>query len=344
MIKRALVILFSILLLSSCAVYTSREGYQRISIPETTGYPSTKYAVILQENQNKSEEAIENSQKEAEHRAALRRKAEVNEYPEDLSTLSYPHVYTPQRTNSTAPDGITVIKVLMLPLGYEPMTEADAEKILGANRDMLPDFVILTGSLENQVTGAKAAGWDAVTMEGGTVLHRPLLKTAGAESSSFFITTTKDIEIAPLSFANNMPADESQAESWALSLTNDEEELNAVKATAEAMTDKEKILALSSSQPSGEDWIEFTPFRYRSDLEFPVSTYLEENEWLDTYRASHFTAETDGGTTRKNGSMYERLDFVYTQGLIPVSVISYPVMGLTDRTGAFAVLAEILVP
>ena len=46
MIKRALVILFSILLLSSCAVYTSREGYQRISIPETTGYPSTKYAVI----------------------------------------------------------------------------------------------------------------------------------------------------------------------------------------------------------------------------------------------------------------------------------------------------------
>ena len=31
-------------------------------------------------------------------------------------------------------------------------------------------------------------------------------------------------------------------------------------------------------------------------------------------------------------------------GLLPVSAISYPVMGLTDRTGAFAVLAEMLVP
>ncbi len=344
MIKRALVILAAALLLGSCATYTAREGYQRISIPETTGHPSTKYATILQENQYKTEEAIENSRKAAEHRAAMKREAEVNEYPEDLSMLTYPHVYTPKRTNSTAPDGITVIKVLMLPLGYEPLTVEDAERILGANSDITPDFVILTGSLENQVLGAKTAGWDAVTMEGGTVLHRPLLKEARESSSSFFITATKDIEIAPLSFEASMPSDENQAEAWAIALTDDESELAKVTATAEAMSDREKILAISSSQPSGEDWIEFTPFRYRSDLDFPVSSYLEENDWLDTYRASHFTAETDGGTTRKLGNVYERLDFLYTQGLVPVSAISYPVMGLTDRTGTFAVLAEILVP
>ena len=110
------------------------------------------------------------------------------------------------------------------------------------------------------------------------------------------------------------------------------------------MDDSEKLIALSSAAPSGDDWIEFTPFRYRSDLSFPVSDYFNSEGWLDAYRSTHFSAETDGGITRRNGEMYERLDFIWTDGMIPVSAISYPVRGLTDRTGTFAVLAELLIP
>lgn len=332
------------LVLSSCAVYTAEYGYGRIRVPEVTGLPETRYAAIVEENKNKSAEAIENARKEAEHRAAMKRKADVNEYPENLAELTFPHIYTPLNTNSTEVDGINTIKVLLLPLGYDSMSQDDARRILEANADISPDFVILTGSLENQVTGAKTSGWDAVTLTSGTILHRPLLKTANENTAIFFITSTKDVEIAPLSFQNNLPATADEAEAWALAASGDDTEKTEVQKIAETMTDKEKILSLSSSSPSGEDWIDFTPFRYRTSMEFPVSSYLEENGWLDAYRATHFSAETDGGITRKNGAVYERLDFLYTEALIPVSAISYPVMGLTDRTGTFAVLAEFLIP
>ena len=332
------------LLLASCATYTAEDGYKKISIPETTGLPETRYEEIVRINADKSAEAIENAKKEAEHRAALRREAEVNEYPEDLSTIAFPHIYTPLRTNQTKADGINTSEVLFLPLGYESLSEDDARRILSANEDISPDFVILTGSLENQVLGAKTAGWDAVTLEGGTVLHRPLLKEASESSATFFITSTKDIEIAPLSFAASLPATGEEATLWAETLASDSTELETIKEAAEAMTDRERLIALSSASPSGEDWIEFTPFRYRSDLDFPVSGYFEENGWLDAYRATHFSAETDGGITRRNGEVYERLDFLYSSEMIPVSAISYPVRGMTDTEGTFAVLAEFLVP
>lgn len=334
----------ALLMLASCAVYTVEDGYSRISVPEITRQPETRYAIIVQENANKSQEAIENAKKEAEHRAALKREAEVNEYPNDLSVLTFPHIYTPLKTNSTEKDGINIISVLMLPLGYDSFTTDDAKRILSANADISPDFVVLTGSLENQVTGAKEAGWDAVTLNGGTILHRPLLKEANEESASFFITSTKDIEISSLSFEETMPANEDEVEEWINSLISDSTESSMVMETVNSMTDREKILALSSSSPSGEDWISFTPFKYREDISFPVSSALLENGWLDAYRATHFSAETDGGITRRNGALYERLDFLYSQALIPISAISYPVRGLTDKNGAFALLAEFLIP
>ena len=102
------------LVLSSCAVYTAEYGYGRIRVPEVTGLPETRYAAIVEENKNKSAEARENARKEAEHRAAMKRKADVNEYPENLAELTFPHIYTPLNTNSTEVDGINTIKVLML--------------------------------------------------------------------------------------------------------------------------------------------------------------------------------------------------------------------------------------
>ena len=342
--RRFLLLAATVLSLASCAVYTADYGYSRIRVPETTGSPETKYARIVEENAEKSAEAIENAKKEAEHRAALRRKADVNEYPEELSSIVFPHIYTPLRTNSTDTDGINTVTVLMLPLGYGETTAEDYSRILAASSDLSPDFVILTGSLENQVNGAKAAAWDAVTLEGGTILYRPLLKEAEKNSATFFITQTKDIEIAVLSFQPELPSTAAEATAWASSLAAETEELGSVTETAEAMTDKEQLLALSSAAPSSEDWISFTPYKYRTNTSFPVSDYLQENGWLDAYRATHFSAETDGGITHRNGEVYERLDFLYSKSMLPVSAISFPVRGLTDRTGTFAVLAEFLVP
>ena len=158
--KRLALLTAAALMLTSCAVYTAADGYGRISIPETTGRPVTKYALILEENAEKSAEAIENAKKEAEHRAAMRREAEVNEYPEDISEIEFPHIYTPLRTNATAENGINTFQILLLPLGEEELSDDDISRILASTADLSPDFVVLTGSLSNQIKGARTAGWD----------------------------------------------------------------------------------------------------------------------------------------------------------------------------------------
>ena len=339
-------ILLLLLLLASCATYTVQNGYDAITLPPPpSGQPATKLSEIQEENARKSAEAVENAKKEAEHRALMRRDAAVNGYPDDLSALTLPHVYTPLKTDATKADGLVTASILVLPLGYEAMTAEDAERILASVSDVEADFAVLTGSLENQVLGARTAGWDAVTMAGGTILHRPLLKEAKEHSASFFLSTTRDLEIAPLGFEDAMPSDASGIPAWLEGIgESGESEAAAVLAAAGGMEDRERVIVLSSSSPSSEDWSDLTPFSYRTDADFAVSDALSSAGWLDAYRRTHYTAETDGGITRRNGSIYERLDFIYTQSLIPLDAISFPVAGLTDRTGAFAVLATLLIP
>ena len=336
----------AVLALSSCATYTVQDGYDAIVLPPPpSGRPETRYRIILEENEKKSAEAIENAKKEAEHRALLRRDAEVNEYPDDLSLIDFPHVYTPLRSNATKSDGIVTAQILFLPLGYDEISQEETERILASVSDISPDFAVLTGSLENQVTGARTAGWDAVTLEGGTILHRPLLKEADASSAVFFITPTRDIAIAPIGFDSSIPSAAEDVPAWLEAIeSTGSEKAEIVMAAAGAMKDDEKLLVISSSEPATADWEGITPFRYRSEKHFAVSDALSDASWLDVYRSTHFTAETDGGITRKNGEIYERMDFIYSYDMIPLDAISFPVAGLTDRTGTFAVLATVLIP
>ena len=111
-----------------------------------------------------------------------------------------------------------------------------------------------------------------------------------------------------------------------------------------SMADRERIIALSSSEPITEDWIEFTPFAYRTPHSFAVSDYLSDSSYIDAYRRTHFTAEVDGGITRRNGSIYERMDSLWSASLLPESSVAFPVLGLTDTRGIFAVLATYIFP
>ena len=345
MIRKALTAILIISVLVSCASYTISDGYASIVVPENTGKPETRYRIIQEENKEKTQEAIENAKKEAEHRAAMKRNAEVNEYPEDISEITFPHIYTPLRTNATAENGINTFQILFLPLGEEEISDADIQRILASTSDLSPDFVVLTGSLSNQIKGARTAGWDAVTLEGGTILHKPLLKSADARKASFFITPTKDFDIAPVYLTASLPSSEDGIGAWLESISAEaESNLKIVQDADMSMADRERIIALSSSEPVTEDWIEFTPFAYRTPHSFGISDYLSDSSYIDAYRRTHFTAEVDGGITRRNGSIYERMDSLWSASLIPESSVAFPVLGLTDTRGIFALLATYIFP
>ena len=237
---------------------------------------------------------------------------------------------------------ITEISIMVVPLGYSTLADEEIETIISALSDITADFIVLTGSLENQVKGAAGAGMNAVTLEGGTVLFRSEYLASDGQSASFRIADGKDIEIASASFDSMMPSSPADIVSWTDAM-QDSGDVEQVKSITEGMDDPESIFVISSSEPSTLDWTMLT-LRYRGEKRFPISDQLLSDGWTDAYRATHFSPETDVGATRVNGSIYERMDFIYTKGMMPSWAIAFPVKGLTDVYGISVLLADIIIP
>ena len=151
-------------------------------------------------------------------------------------------------------------------------------------------------------------------------------------------------EITILSMEDKMPSSSADAEAWLDGI--DSASGDAVKNSLGPVegTGASAVYILSSSEPSSADWLELSPYRYRYERNFGISDSLREAGWKDAYSATHFSAETDGGITRHRGDMYERLDFIYTKGLLPEETVSFAVEGLTDITGSSALFADIIIP
>ena len=183
---------------------------------------------------------------------------------------------------------------------------------------------------------------NAVTLEGGTVLFRSEYLASDGQSASFRIADGKDIEIASASFDSMMPSSPADIVSWTDAMQNSGD-VEQVKSITEEMDDPESIFVISSSEPSTLDWTMLT-LRYRGEKSFPISDQLISEGWTDAYRATHFSPETDVGATRVNGSIYERMDFIYTKGMMPSWAMAFPVKGLTDIYGTSVLLADIIIP
>lgn len=310
-----------LLMLSSCISYTVEMGYSRIELPEQSrAKVETRYRLIDPD----SLPVIQNP------------------YPDDLSEISYPYLYEPMTGAEFKDSIITEISIMVVPLGYSTLADEEIETIISALSDIPADFIVLTGSLENQVKGAAEAGMNAVTLKGGTVLFRSEYLGSDGQSASFRIADGKDIEIASASFDSTMPSSPADIVSWTDAM-QDSGDADKVKAITDGMDDPESILVLSSSEPSTLDWTMLT-LRYRGEKSFPISDQLISEGWTDAYRATHFSPETDVGATRVNGSIYERMDFIYTKGMMPSWAMAFPVKGLTDIYGTSVLLADIIIP
>ena len=352
-------LLISILLLAAgCATYTTETGYSRIVLPEEEPLPETKLslirgndaaaaAAVTEEESSAEAEALPAIEEEkAEDTApAVYEKDKENLYPAALSLIKFPHLYTPADSDIVIDGGVADVSIAVLPLGFGDMEAADFSTMLDALADVSPDFIALTGSLANQVLAARNAGWDAVTLRGGTLLFRPRFLSSDGSTAKFMISSDKDIEIAILSMDDRMPAESSGIGEWLEGI--DRESDRSAKSALDAVsgvTDREAVYIISSPEPSTDDWIALTPYRYRYDRHFGISDTLKAAGWKDAYTATHFSAETDGGITRHEGDVYERLDFVYIKGLMPEKAVSFAVEGLTDRTGNSALLADLIIP
>ena len=109
------------------------------------------------------------------------------------------------------------------------------------------------------------------------------------------------------------------------------------------------ILAGSLYEPSHQDWSSFSPITYRQvDYLWPLGAALEEEQFLDVYRLTHFSADTDSGNTIALGEIKERVDYLFSRKLLPLSSTIIPIGGEStprdDEAQRWGIAASLLIP
>lgn len=359
---RKLVILLALAmtLIAGCASYTVREGLEVISVPEEGAAVPTRLAQINEEKDRlaaiEAREREAQSQKEAERQELLEARESfnssvesarvLNDYPEDLTLLDCPHVYRPADNSTYLDEAFTDFTLAFVPLGQEELDSASAQTIASALRPSGFDFVVTTGSRANQVMLARALGMDTVTLEGGSVSFTAVLKDADSTSASFSLTEDKDVTIIPADQMRDLTlSSDLDIASWIQTLTAESEaDISSLESLTAGISDSQVILALSAGQPASSDWTPFTPYSYRTEYSWPVSDYLART-FSDSYAATHYSADTDSGVTLVTDVLHERMDRLYTRGLIEAgtSVLTLPVLSDAEPQ-RFAVTAVYIHP
>ena len=331
--KRLLPLLISFLLVS-CASYTISEARNKIQYPEPVSI-STRYSEI-KEAEEKEEEKIRMIEEE---KAREERAKAVNYYPSLLSDLTYPFFFNPVKNAiANISDNLCVV---LIPLGEEKLTQETLSSIYASISDLPFHIAALTGSLENQTNFASLLGLDAVTMEGGTVIFRSSVPSViSSDRMSLTLNENRKVDILVMDQKPLLPEGGDTEEVLTLVENLEDRDIEDIVGYVSQGGNTEKIFFLSSYSPSSTDWSDWSAYSYRRDQSFMISDILEDLKWQDAYDVTRFSVETESGVTRRNGDVEERLDFIWSKGLIVSSSFTLPLENSTSS----AVVATFLIP
>ena len=207
--------------------------------------------------------------------------------------------------------------------------------------DLTFHIAALTGSLENQTNFASLLGLDAVTMEGGTVIFRSSVPSViSSDRMSLTLNENRKVDILVMDQKPLLPEGGDTEEVLALVENLEDRDIEDIVGYVSQGGNTEKIFFLSSYSPSSTDWSDWSAYSYRRDQSFMISDILEDLKWQDAYDVTRFSVETESGVTRRNGDVEERLDFIWSKGLIVSSSFTLPLENSTSS----AVVANFLIP
>lgn len=311
MMKKVLLLSLVVLLLSSCATYTIKEARSNISEIKESEKKETRYRVI-QEQKNKNE---------------------VLSYPSDLSALTYPFFFNENKdTQYVYDDDKSIeIKTIFIPLGEKELDEdtvAIAAKLLSSYNF---DIIALSGSLTNQTKVATEVGKSAITIEGGTIIFSNLVSSSmDKDYISLNITENKLVDVIIIDYHPTLPPSLTNEEAIELMKSEEDRLIESLINKTEQLQNENKLFFLSSVAPSSFDWTDWTDYEYRKEEDFLISDTLNTLKWNDAFYLTHFSVETESGVTRRIGEYEERLDFIYSKNLIPISSFTVPIEKLEN--------------
>ena len=124
---------------------------------------------------------------------------------------------------------------------------------------------------------------------------------------------------------------ESTEEAWTDTILEAHETRKAHMEPLVQFTGNHPLLVLASlGEPSGDDWFETAEGHpYRIPFAWPMADLLDEQGYMDSWRLTHYDAETAPGTTWElttTGSRFsERVDFLLVKGLLPSETHTVPI-------------------
>lgn len=311
---------------------------------------------ILEEQQRqaayaKEQEALRlQEQAEAERRE---RERELARLIPPLSELTLPHRFITSDTAVTIAKGST-LNTILLPLSDTPWQTADmVESVATSIADLDYPVVFVTGAMENVTALVRRIGDNATLVEGGAIItglevieattHAIRVRLNGEQTLRLALANLVEHEV----FASFMEGGDEWKEIQARVTPERLKTLLAIIRGGSIV--EPTLLASSLWEPSHQDWSSFSPITYRQiDYLWPLSMAVEDEQFLDAYRVTHFSSVTDSGNTVSFGEVKERTDYIYSRKVLPLSSVILPVGGESaPRDGEvqrWAIAASFIVP
>ena len=290
---------------------------------------------------------------QAQEAARLEEERELARLIPPLSELTLPHRYVISSTVKVIPKG-SILKTLLLPLSDVPWQGSDlADSVARSISDLEAPVIFVTGAMENVTSLVKRLAGNAVLLEGGAVITA--LEVLEATKNSVQVRRNGE-QTLRLSLANLVEYEVLSSfldgeEGWKETQKRiSEPRLKTLLSIARTGLKVEPtILAGSLYEPSHQDWSSFSPISYRQvDYLWPLGAALEEEQFWDVYRLTHFSADTDSGNTIALGEIKERVDYLFTRKLLPLSSTIIPVGGEStprdEEVQRWGIAASLLIP
>ncbi|MGB4407876.1 MAG: hypothetical protein WBI82_13520 [Sphaerochaeta sp.] len=269
-----------------------------------------------------------------------------------LDQITYPRLYKTEMPTSLAQEG-EMLRVLMLPLDDTPWKDSKiVTEVHQSIRDLEVPIVFVTGHMENVIALVREMRSNAAIFSTGAIITSFPIQELSAFGAEIQYQEKKNLRL----IVANLPeyqVVEAFARNGGWQATQkklSESRLNQMKGiVGEGSLTVATLLGASLYEPSYRDWNTFSPVAYRQiDYLWPLSDFLENEGFYDTYRLTHFSEATNAGNTLVTPAWSERVDFIYSRKILPLNSAMLTIGGESapDESGIsrFGVLGTFLVP
>ena len=269
-----------------------------------------------------------------------------------LSSITYPRIYSTEKNSTLAKDG-DKLRTIMLPLDDVAWKNPKmANEVYTSIKDLSVPVVFVTGHMENVIALVKEMRTDAVLFSTGAIITTfPIVKT-----SDFGVTVQYSDKVQIRLSLINLPQYEVlqaflENNDWqTLQKVASEERLKKLETIVEEGSSTDPtLIGASLYEPSYQDWNTFSPVSYRQmDYLWPLSEFLEQAGFYDSYRITHFNEATDAGNTLIAKNWKERVDYLFSRKMLPLESSMLTIGGESvpdeNTISRFGIFSAYLIP